>query len=273
MPTAVTAQTPLIPGASIILDLDRGADGKFYLTQNRAQPANASALFVTDANGNVLFDSAVAAAKALPTASTIAGDFNHDGVKRGGDYVIWRKQLGTSGPDADADQNGTVDQADYNIWRNGNPALTGNAVEAGYGDVFNDLYSNIFGMAVSPDQKWIATLHNDNTVMVTPLIAGIPDVANRLAISLGNTTISARDIAYDAAGNLHVVSSGIGQYLVIGPGGHTVATTSWNGTAYAFNINTIPGSGSLVGGAVPEPGTLVLVLSGVFAFGFGRRRA
>jgi hypothetical protein len=59
---------------------------------------------------------------------------------------------------------------------------------------------------------------------------------------------------------------------VIAPGGHTVATTSWDGSSYAFNINTIPGSGSLGGGSVPEPGTLVMALTGILALGFGRRR-
>jgi hypothetical protein len=272
MPTAVTPNTPLIPGASIVLDVDRGTDGKWYLTQNRAQPANTSGLFVTDASGSVLFDSAKATA-AIPAYSTPAGDYNHDGFKTARDYVIWRKTLGsTTVLDADGNGNGVVDQADYDIWRGGNPALTGAAVEAGFGDVVNDLYSNIFAVAVSPDQKWLAALHNNNTISFTPLVNGIPDVANILTLQAGSTTISARDIAWDAAGNLHMVSSGNGQYLVVAPGGHTQAVTSWNGSSYAFNVTTIPGSGSLAGGTVPEPGTLLLLLSGVFAFGFRRRR-
>jgi hypothetical protein len=188
-----------------------------------------------------------------------------------GDYVIWRKLQGTAGVDADGNGDATVDALDYERWKKGN-GLTGADAEIGFGDIVNDLYSNIQALTVSPDQKWLATWHTNNIVMVTPLINGIPDIANRLAFDVINLVGNARDIAFDAAGNLHMVSSGLGKYIVLGPGGHTVATTSWNGSAYAFNINTIPGSGS-VGGTVPEPGTLVLALTGILAFGFRRRRS
>jgi hypothetical protein len=278
MPTKVF--DGLIPGFSIVLDIDRGADGKWYHSENRGNPANSTGVVVTDAAGATLWDSRLATAALRPGtpgtlsgdryASTPAGDFNHDGTMNAADYVMWRKQSGTSGPDADANGDTVVDAADYGVWRSGNGNT--NFPEAGFGDIVNDLYANIFALAVSPDQKWLATLHNNDTVMVTPLVNGIPDVANRLAVPLLTQTISARDIAYDAAGNLHVVSSGLGQYLVIAPGGHTVATTSWNGSSYAFNVATIAGAGSLGGGSVPEPGTLALVLMGVFAVGFGRRR-
>ena len=56
------------------------------------------------------------------------------------------------------------------------------------------------------------------------------------------------------------------------PGGHTVATTSWNGATYAFNASITPGSGAVGGGTVPEPGTLVLALAGAFFAAAGRRR-
>ncbi len=267
MPTAVAS--PLIgEGFSIVNDVDRGPDGKFYIAQNRSAPANATGLFVTDASGTVLFNSRLATASAAKY-STPAGDFNHDGTMNAGDYVMWRK--GT--PDADANGDTVVDAADYNVWRGGN----GEAVafrEVGFGDVVNDLYANVFAVAVSPDGKWLATLHNATGVGITPLVDGIPDVANFMALGLLTQTITGRDLAFDAAGNLHIVSSGIAQYLVIAPGGHTQATTSWNGSAYAFNVVTLPsGSGSLGEGTVPEPATLVLLLGGVFALGFRRSRS
>jgi len=265
MPTAVNSS--LIPNASIVTDVDRGPDGKFYISENRAVPANSTGFFVTDATGAVLFDSRLGTAK-LAKYSTPAGDFNHDGTMNAGDYVIWRK--GTA--DADANGDTIIDSTDYNIWRKGNGAAA-NYVESGFGDIVNDLYANIFALAVSPDGKWLATLHNGTTVVMTPLISGIPDVANATAIGLLGQVATGRDIAFDAAGNVHVVSSGITQYLVLAPGGHTQATTSWNGSTYAFNAVTIPGSGSVGGGAVPEPGTLVLALTGILAFGFRRRRS
>ena len=46
----------------------------------------------------------------------IDGDFNHDGSVNGADYVVWRKGLGT-----------IYTQADYNVWRNsfGQPSGSG----------------------------------------------------------------------------------------------------------------------------------------------------
>jgi autotransporter-associated beta strand protein len=46
--------------------------------------------------------------------------------------------------------------------------------------------------------------------------------------------VSGRDIAFDAAGNIHYVSSGQGLYRVLSPGGTQSSTLAWNGTAYSF---------------------------------------
>lgn len=252
MPTVFTS--PLIPGFSINnLDLDRGADGKFYVTQLRAQPATVASLFVTDASGTVLYDSYVASQALF----NLPADYNNNDAVDAADYVLWRK----NGPLAnEVDNPNVVDAQDYTEWR------------ARYGNRFSDVFSNVLGMAVSPDQKWLATIHTNNTIAVTPLVSGIPDIANMLAIPTGGL-IQARDIGWDAAGNIHFVSSGQGLYRVIAPGGHTIATTSWNGTSYAFNITTQgSGSGSIGGGNVPEPSTLGLLLMGVGALVYRRRR-
>ena len=70
--------------------------------------------------------------------------------------------------------------------------------------------------------------------------------------------MSGRDIAFDAAGNIHYVSSGQGLYRVLAPGGFTQATTSWNGTSYNFAV-------------VPEPSTVALLAMGA-VLGASRRR-
>ncbi|HEX3601183.1 MAG TPA: proprotein convertase P-domain-containing protein, partial [Lacipirellulaceae bacterium] len=52
---------------------------------------------------------------------TLRGDFNLDGSVDAADYIVWRQALGHSGAtfvDADASGNGIIDDADYNIWRN-----------------------------------------------------------------------------------------------------------------------------------------------------------
>ena len=60
---------------------------------------------ITDLQSNVFF--------VAPTT----GDYNGDGVVDGGDYIIWRRLLGTNSPRADGDGSGTDDTADFNVWR------------------------------------------------------------------------------------------------------------------------------------------------------------
>jgi hypothetical protein len=103
----------------------------------------------------------------------------------------------------------------------------------------NDILRNVQGMAVSEDQKWLAAMINDSDVAVIPLVNGIPDLENRLSINTGTDVISGRDIAFDAAGNIHYVSSGQALYRVLSPGGNTVATTTFDGTGYTFAISTV----------------------------------
>jgi hypothetical protein len=48
---------------------------------------------------------------------SVAGDYNHDGVVDAGDYMIWRKTVGSTNMAADGDGNGTVNDADAWVWR------------------------------------------------------------------------------------------------------------------------------------------------------------
>ena len=47
-----------------------------------------------------------------------AGDYNADGTVDAADYVVWRKTLNQTGTDlaADGNHDGTVDDADYSVW-------------------------------------------------------------------------------------------------------------------------------------------------------------
>jgi hypothetical protein len=47
----------------------------------------------------------------------LAGDYNNNGVVDAGDYVLWRKKNGTSGPLSNDPIGGTIGQAQYNQWR------------------------------------------------------------------------------------------------------------------------------------------------------------
>jgi hypothetical protein len=48
----------------------------------------------------------------------LAGDYNHNGTVDAADYVVWRNTLGsTTALDADGDNDGDVDLHDYTVWR------------------------------------------------------------------------------------------------------------------------------------------------------------
>src|SRR4051812_31255617 len=56
------------------------------------------------------------------------GDYNKNGTVDAADYAIWRKTLGSSSRlAADGDGNGTIEQADYSFWR----SRFGNRVKGG----------------------------------------------------------------------------------------------------------------------------------------------
>jgi hypothetical protein len=271
--TAMPTKLVGLPAPGATGDIDRGADGKFYVSENRSA-GNEAGLLVTDASGTVLWNS-FTASQAIPAPATdnrVEADYNTNDVVDGADYVQWRKAKDAGPPLTQADNNeipdstgatgtppfgfGVTNDLDYGLWR------------ARFGRTA-DILTNLTQIAVSPDQKWLAGMSNGSDVYVLPLVNGLPDLANLRIVDSGNIN-SGRDIAFDAAGNIHYVSSGQTLYRVLAPGGHTIATTTWNGSAYAFGITTVPGAGS--GGAVPETGTIALALMGLFAGGIGRQR-
>jgi hypothetical protein len=114
----------------------------------------------------------------------------------------------------------------------GNPAAT-------------DILRNVQGGAVSLDQKWIALVLNNSDVAVVPMTDGVPDLSNRLLVNTGTDINSGRDIVFDAAGNIHYVSSGQGLYRVLSPGGTTSFDTIWDGSKLSFAPIPEPGAASL----------------------------
>ena len=61
----------------------------------------------------------------------LAGDYNDDGTVDAADYIVWRNTTGTSNLDADGDADGDVDEDDYVVWKStfGNGSGGGAAVQ------------------------------------------------------------------------------------------------------------------------------------------------
>jgi len=94
----------------------------------------------------------------------------------------------------------------------------------------NDYLSNCVSVAVSPDLKYCAAQRaNAGEVIVIPMVNGIPDLANRVSFNAGTGT-TGRQIAFDAADNLYVVSNGAEWLRVFSLGLTTTATTGSDGS-------------------------------------------
>ncbi|MFM9026189.1 MAG: PEP-CTERM sorting domain-containing protein [Planctomycetaceae bacterium] len=177
----------------------RGADGKYYISQNRSGGLE-SGIFVLDATTGTSIYTSLAATRALLS--------------------------NTSAP---------------------------------------DIFTNTMGIAVSPDQRWLAAVLLNSDVAVMPLIDGIPDISKRMLIDTGTNTSGASqrfDIAFDAANNIHYVSSGQLIYRVLATGGETLATTSYSGGVTSFSMVM----------AVPEPSSIALAAAGLAGGGLAWRR-
>lgn len=109
-----------------------------------------------------------------------------------------------------------------------------------------DMLAETGAIAVSPDGKYLAAYaygtnafsQNSIVVSVLPMVDGIPDMARRKAFATG-TVAAGRDIDFDAAGNVHIVSSGHTVYRVYSPGGASEATTGSDGTFVVNRPETI----------------------------------
>ena len=109
-------------------------------------------------------------------------------------------------------------------------------------------------IALAPDGKTLAMVRDGGSVMFVTLTNGIPDLSSFNVFTNGETTLvaggtpsgSARDIAYDAAGNLYLIGGTNNTYSLYGakvysPGGNTVAVTAndstgVNGTFFVTNL-------------------------------------
>jgi hypothetical protein len=172
------------------------------------------------------------------SAGTTAGDYNSNGVVDGADEVLWRDQNGqtAAGLTADGDGSGTVDSADYDFWR----ARFGNNTQT-----WSFAYVLNTGLAATNVVRGLdGKIVGGNAVLYAT--TGTDGFANQEFLS-DNTLVTVTDT-----------------------GASSTFTTLANSPTTSFfrGIAYVP---AVVGAAVPEPASVLLLLFGFFALG-GRRR-
>ena len=131
----VAATDADLPPQAITFSIVGGADqAKFNISSGGALSFNTPPDFEApaDANGDNVYvvivqasDGSLPGVQAILVTVTniddpfLAGDYNASGTVDAADYVVWRNTLGQMGHGlaADGNGNGIVDQADYNVWR------------------------------------------------------------------------------------------------------------------------------------------------------------
>jgi hypothetical protein len=108
-----------------------------------------------------------------------------------------------------------------------------------------DILQNVRGIAISPDQNWLALALLGSDVAVVPLVDGIPQLDDRLFVQTGNGSSFGGDVDFDAAGNIYYVSTATSQerMRVLAPGGHTITTLAYDGSEYSFDLETVAAPG------------------------------
>ncbi|MGH7952901.1 MAG: hypothetical protein ACREFE_13430, partial [Limisphaerales bacterium] len=97
---------------------------------------------------------------------------------------------------------GTINQVWNSLYNNGSADYFRTTV--------NGLTHATVDIAVSPDGRYVAGLSIDNWLVICPLTNGIPDVGSLFVNTPTSTTGNGRGVAFDAADNLYLSSSGLG---------------------------------------------------------------
>jgi hypothetical protein len=105
-----------------------------------------------------------------------------------------------------------------------------------------DLMTQTRSVAVSPDNRYVATITDDNKIRIVPLtltlngVSGLPDLANMITLTTAfpSALTIGRDVDFDAAGNLYAVSSANAMMRAFSRGGQSSYTTYFDGTKFAF---------------------------------------
>jgi hypothetical protein len=114
---------------------------------------------ISDAVRDVAVDWVEANIDMLVSPPGLPGDYNDDGSVDAADYVVWRKTLGQIGEDlpADGDGSGQIDSGDFTVWKAnfGNTLSPGGASstavpEAG---IWPIVTAGVFGIALMRNRR------------------------------------------------------------------------------------------------------------------------
>ena len=94
------------------------------------------------------------------------------------------------------------------------------------------------GVRVSPDGRYLATATINNVIEIARLTNGIPDEGTLITIANTPSSGNSRGIAWDAADNLYVCSSGQGllRYWSLGSSVTTISSNDFTGTNGTFTL-------------------------------------
>ena len=241
----------------IIEDMQRGADGKFYFMQSR-NAGNEAGVTVADASGNKIYDS-LTATRALPGGTPTPPDILNTlrGMTVSPDQKWLAGVLGSSDIVAVPLVNGLPDLAHRLVVDTG-PLATGR-------DIAFDAADNI--EYVSSGQQLLRILALGGQTLTTLAYDPTQAAGSQYSFNVQQITSLAGDYNNDGkvdAQDYVLWRKSPGTY-----GGNPAGYIAWRSNFGAGG----PGAGSsLSGSSVPEPGTLLLALTGIVAFGFGRRR-
>jgi PEP-CTERM motif len=210
------------------------------------------------------------------------GDYNHNGTVDAADYTVWRDTLGVMDdgvdPPEDLRANGsnegaslnTIDQADYEVWKQNFGMSSPPAVNYNLGDTLR------IRLIYTPPELTDPELP-DSGVAVDPNISAPGTIEYLISLNGG---------AVNDSGPLPFTNiwQGIPNGTQIALRVQNVATAavvddSSTVTFSNFDFNGdlpgtgLPGSASIsIAGAVPEPGSLMLLAIAAWTIGLGRRR-
>jgi hypothetical protein len=207
------------------------------------------------------------------------GDYNHNGTVDAADYTIWRDTLGTTDdgvdPGEDMRANGNnegasmnhIDQADYDVWKNAFGQGSGAGTNYHVGDTLRMRMIYTPPVLFNPN---LPDVNNDPNVMTPGTMEYVISLNGGAPISSGPLPFQSTWLGIPNGTKISMRVQDLGTNQTP----NDSSTVTFNN--FDFN-GSLPGSGLPGAGAgsmagVPEPSSVALLMVGVVTASFGRLR-